>query len=80
MKFLDKSILKCTQLKTLDLTNNDLPDLPSEIGLLPKLVRLTVEGNPLKCIRNNIKNAGAEILKKYLRDRIPSENGASEIE
>ncbi|EWS71822.1 hypothetical protein TTHERM_000716187 (macronuclear) [Tetrahymena thermophila SB210] len=70
LKNLDKSILICKNIKTLDLTNNDLPDIPSEIGLLPKLVRFTVEGNPLKCIRNTIKNAGAEAIKKYLRDRI----------
>lgn len=67
---LDKSILICKNLKTLDISNNDLPDIPSEIGLLPKLVRLSVEGNPLKCIRNTIKNAGADTLKKYLKDRI----------
>lgn len=78
LKNLDKSIMICKNIKTLDLTNNDLPDLPSEIGLLPKLIRFTVEGNPLKCIRNTIKNAGAEVLKKYLRDRIQEDYTAME--
>lgn len=78
LKSIDKSILVCKNLKTLDLTNNDLSDIPSEVGLLPKLVRFSVEGNPLKCIRNALKNAGAEVLKKYLRDRIQGDYTAVE--
>jgi hypothetical protein len=33
--------------------------LPSELGLLPGLVRIQLEGNPLKCIRQNLRTAGA---------------------
>lgn len=46
----------CKGLKTLDLVNNDLGDIPSEIGVLPKLVRIHLEGNPLKCIRSTIRS------------------------
>ena len=60
-------------MKTLDLENNDLPDLPCEIGFINSLVRLQVEGNPLKTIRQNIRNGGTNILKKYLKDRMPPE-------
>lgn len=42
----------------------------SEIGCLNKLVRILLEGNPLKCIRSSIKMAGAEQLKQYLKSRI----------
>ena len=45
-------------------------DIPNELGILPQLVRINIEGNPLKSIRNNIKNGGAEVLKKYLKSRI----------
>ncbi len=58
------------KLKTLDLTNNDLQDVPSELGLMNNLVRLSVEGNPLKRIRSNIRTAGAIKLKKYIASRI----------
>ncbi|KRX10051.1 hypothetical protein PPERSA_08454 [Pseudocohnilembus persalinus] len=67
---LSKNIMLVKELKTLDIANNDLGDIPSEIGLLPKLVRIQLEGNPLKCIRQSIRNQGAEQLKKYLVSRI----------
>ena len=63
-------MISLKKLKTLDISNNDLSDLPSELGLLPQLVRIQLEGNPLKCIRQNIRTSGAEALKKYLKDRI----------
>jgi Leucine-rich repeat (LRR) protein len=57
-------------LKTLDLSNNDLSDLPSELGILPKLTRINIEGNALKTIKSSMRTAGAEVLKKYLVTRI----------
>jgi Leucine-rich repeat (LRR) protein len=38
-------------LKTLDVSNNELKDLPNEIGLMKNLVRINIEGNPLKIIK-----------------------------
>jgi Leucine-rich repeat (LRR) protein len=35
-------ILKLQKLKTLDISNNDLADLPSEIGFIESLVRLQI--------------------------------------
>lgn len=67
---LSSGIIALKALKTLDISNNDLSDLPSELGLLPGLVRIQLEGNPLKCIRQNVRTAGAEILKKYLREKM----------
>lgn len=67
---LSAGILHLKKLKTLDVSNNDLSDLPSELGLLPALVRIQLEGNPLKCIRQNLRTAGAEQLKKYLKERM----------
>ena len=52
------------------MTNNDLNDVPNELGLMKNLVRFNVEGNPLKRIRSNIRTAGALKLKKYIASRI----------
>ncbi|KAL3667501.1 hypothetical protein V7S43_007721 [Phytophthora oleae] len=57
------------RLKTLDVTNNDLRDLPPGFGYLKYLDHLLVEGNPLKSIRRSIISSGTEPLKKYLRTR-----------
>jgi len=34
LEYLDKCIHKLSKLKTLDISNNDLKDLPSEIGIM----------------------------------------------
>ena len=39
-------------------------DIPNELGILPQLVRINIEGNPLKSIRNNIKNMHTKYNKE----------------
>jgi hypothetical protein len=34
------------------------------------LVRINIEGNPLKGIKSAMRNAGAEQLKRYLKNRL----------
>ena len=70
IKKISQNIIKLKELKTLDLSNNDLPDLPSEIGFINSLVRIQIEGNPLKAIRQNIRASGTNQLKNYLKDRM----------
>ena len=70
IKKLSSNIIKLKTLKTLDLSNNDLPDLPSEVCFINTLVRMQIEGNPLKAIRQNIRASGTNNLKNYLRDRM----------
>ena len=62
--------MKLKTLKTLDLSNNDMPDLPSELGFINSLVRMQIEGNPLKAIRQNIRASGTNNIKNYLRDKM----------
>ncbi|CDW80826.1 leucine-rich repeat-containing protein 40-like [Stylonychia lemnae] len=65
-----ESIIDLKNLKTLKVSNNNLSDINPRIALLPVLVRLTIEGNPLKCIKSTMRNAGADQLKKYLKMRL----------
>ncbi len=55
-----ESIIDLKQLKTLKVSNNNLGDINPRISLLPQLVRINIEGNPLKCIKTTMRNAGAE--------------------
>ena len=70
IKSLSRDIIKLKKLKTLDISNNDLPDLPGEIGFINSLVRIQLEGNPLKTMRQNIRTGGTNVVKKYLQDRM----------
>ena len=57
-------------MKTLKVSNNDLADLNPRLALLSNLVRINVEGNPLKCIPSKLRGAGAEPLKAMLKMRL----------
>ncbi|CAI5718491.1 hypothetical protein KXD40_000149 [Peronospora effusa] len=69
LQHLSDRIPQLYRLKTLDVTNNDLHDLPAGLGYLKHLDHLLVEGNPLRSIRRAIISSGTEPLKKYLRTR-----------
>eukprot|EP00347_Sterkiella_histriomuscorum_P009848 403339641 len=73
-----ESIIDLKNLKTLKISNNNLSDINPRISLLPVLVRITIEGNPLKCIKSTMRNAGADQLKKYLKMRL--DDGEVQIE
>jgi hypothetical protein len=70
---LPDEITELRKLKTLKVSNNDLSDLNPRLALLSSLVRINIEGNPLKCIKTTLRGAGAEPLKQYLKLRL-SEN------
>ena len=72
------SAIDLKQLKTLKVSNNNLSDKNPRISMMPNLVRINIEGNPLKCIKSTMRNAGAEQLKKYLRMRL--DEGEVQIE
>ncbi|CAI5708654.1 unnamed protein product [Peronospora destructor] len=69
LQHLSDRIPQLYRLKTLDVTNNDLHDLPAGLGYLKHLDHLLVEGNPLRSIRRSVISSGTEPLKKYLRTR-----------
>ncbi|GAB9464284.1 hypothetical protein Gpo141_00001719 [Globisporangium polare] len=69
LRALPEKIAHLFRIKTLDLTNNDLNELPAGLGYLKDLHHLMVEGNPLRTIRRAVVSGGSEMLKKYLRTR-----------
>ena len=70
MKALPASLFESAELKTLTISNNDLSDVDPHIALLPNLMRLNIEGNPLRSIKPAMRSAGAAQLKKYLLSRL----------
>lgn len=65
------------ELKTLGIANNDLSDLDPHLGNMVNLVRISIEGNPLRSIKPAMRDAGAAQLKKYLQSRL-SDNEVQE--
>ncbi|KAM8873766.1 leucine-rich repeat-containing protein 40 isoform 2-T2 [Spinachia spinachia] len=59
-------------LSTLDLSNNDLLNIPPEVGLCASLRCLSLEGNPFRTPRAAIVAKGTDAVLEYLRCRIPT--------
>jgi hypothetical protein len=60
------AVAKLTKLETLELTDNNLSTVPSELGALPKLWLLKLLGNPIHEIPPEVYFQGLERLKEYL--------------
>ncbi|TRY68578.1 hypothetical protein TCAL_03065 [Tigriopus californicus] len=73
LKEVPKEIVNLQSLERLDVSNNDLNNLPFTLGTLPNLKLLLVEGNPIKSIRRDIIQRGTLGLLKYLRSRLTEE-------
>ncbi|XP_051051728.1 leucine-rich repeat-containing protein 40 isoform X2 [Phodopus roborovskii] len=59
-------------LGTLDLQNNDLLQIPPELGNCVQLRTLLLDGNPFRVPRAAILMKGTAAVLEYLRDRIPA--------
>ncbi|XP_031321227.1 leucine-rich repeat-containing protein 40 isoform X2 [Camelus dromedarius] len=57
---------------TLDLQNNDLLQIPPELGNCVSLRTLLLDGNPFRVPRAAILMKGTAAILEYLRDRIPT--------
>uniref|UniRef100_A0A7S1SKA5 Disease resistance R13L4/SHOC-2-like LRR domain-containing protein n=1 Tax=Tetraselmis chuii TaxID=63592 RepID=A0A7S1SKA5_9CHLO len=64
------------QLSLLDLTDNELPSLPPQLGLMTSLRKLPLDGNPLKSIRREVLAGPTPRLLSWLRDKIPDDMGS----
>ncbi|XP_022623676.1 leucine-rich repeat-containing protein 40 [Seriola dumerili] len=65
-------LMKLVNLSTLDLSNNDLLNVPPELGLCSSLRCLSLEGNPFRSPRAAIVAKGTDAVMEYLRSRIPT--------
>ena len=70
---LPESVCSLYHLKTLTVSNNDLSDIDPRIAVLDSLVRIALEGNPLRSLKPAMRNAGAVQLKKFLKMRLGDE-------
>ncbi|KFQ10629.1 Leucine-rich repeat-containing protein 40, partial [Leptosomus discolor] len=62
---------KMDKLGTLDLQNNDLLQVPPELGNCETLRTLLLEGNPFRTPRAAVLARGTAAVLEYLRSRIP---------
>ncbi|XP_072540318.1 leucine-rich repeat-containing protein 40 [Salminus brasiliensis] len=63
---------KLDRLSTLDLQNNDIMQVPPELGNCTSLRALMLDGNPFRNPRAAIVAKGTDALLEYLRSRIPT--------
>mmetsp|Transcript_921 Transcript_921/g.1305 ORF Transcript_921/g.1305 Transcript_921/m.1305 type:complete len:233 (+) Transcript_921:1181-1879(+) len=64
----------------LELSNNDLSEVPFQLGYMKTLQILKIDGNRLKRIRRGVIEGGTEKLKSYLRSRDPNPSLSTDIE
>ncbi|KAF5828725.1 hypothetical protein DUNSADRAFT_17177 [Dunaliella salina] len=70
---LPADVARLVKLEELCLSNNELGNLPPQLGLLSGTLRsLTLDGNPLRSIRRPIIERGTAAVLEYLKERIPS--------
>ncbi|XP_019727369.1 leucine-rich repeat-containing protein 40 [Hippocampus comes] len=65
-------LLGLLRLSTLDLSNNDLLNVPPQLGLCTTLRCLSLQGNPFRTPRAAIVAKGTDAVLEYLRSRIPT--------
>ena len=61
-----------SMLQTLDVSMNDVSQLPPQLALLPVLQNLTIVGNPIRSIPQNVQQRGATAVIDLLRKRLPA--------
>ncbi|ETV81616.1 hypothetical protein, variant 2 [Aphanomyces astaci] len=80
LPLLPDDVCQLHRLKTLDVSNNDLSDLPPGLGYLTHLHHILTDGNSMRAIRRTVLTSGCEPLKKYLRTRGKPPSGVNALD
>jgi Leucine-rich repeat (LRR) protein len=65
-------VSSCASLTLLDVSNNNLRDLPPHLGSIASLRKIVLSGNSLTRIPSSKRAANSEELKRFLRTRMPT--------
>ncbi|KAF1329234.1 Leucine-rich repeat-containing protein 40, partial [Globisporangium splendens] len=65
------TVYDAEMLTSLSIENNNLRQIPAELGRCEHLRALLLGGNPQRSIRMNLIHEGTEAVLKYLRNRLP---------
>lgn len=65
-------------LERLDVTNNDISNLPCEMGNMSTLKSISLDGNPLRALRRDVVQKGTQAILKYLKSRIAAPISSTE--
>ena len=63
-----------SKLESLDLTANDMQELPFELGVLKRLNKLRFDGNPMRRMRQIAGDGSCAKVLEYLRSKIPHDH------
>jgi Leucine-rich repeat (LRR) protein len=74
---ISSSISQLKALSSIDLQNNQLTNLPPQMGFLPVLKKVLTEGNILKTYPRPEK--GTKALLDYLKTRMPTEDMTKDL-
>lgn len=73
MEKLPDTVTHLYHLKTLKISNNSLSDINPKVALIDSLVRISIEGNPLKSFKPAMRQANAKELKEFLQMKLKDE-------
>ena len=73
MEKLPDTVCHLYHLKTLKISNNSLSDINPKLALIDSLVRISIEGNPLKSFKPAMRQANAKELKEFLQMKLKDE-------
>ena len=72
LRALPEGVLALRQLATLDISDNELGEVPPLLGCMEALGDLRAGGNPQRALRQAVLDRGTAAVKEFLRSRVPS--------
>jgi len=70
--FMPLALSGCKGLRILQLNNNNLEDIPLELGCLKQLTTINLAGNPQKGVRTSVLSESCEVILEYLFNKMDS--------